>query len=122
VFRWHFGYRLANLFIIIVSGSLIETIQAVRTSPQAVLESLARGIASQSQFFLNNIIVAAGSESTWELAQMPTMILHFLLHKIITVEAKSQRYLQKLEEAQNFNFGEIIPQFLFVFMISVVYA
>jgi len=122
VFRWHFGYRLANLCIIIVSGSLIDTIQAVRQSPQAVLDNLARGIATQSQFFLNNIIVSAGSESTWELAQMPKMITHFLLHKIITVEAKSKRYLERLEVAENFNFGEIIPQLLFVFMVSVVYA
>lgn len=57
-----------------------------------------------------------------ELAQIRAMIVHFVMHQFITVEAKSQRYLEKLQEADKFEWGEDVPQFLFVFMVSVVYA
>lgn len=37
-----------------------------------------------------------------ELAQIRAMIVYFVMYKFITVEAKSQRYLEKLEEADKF--------------------
>ena len=122
VYKWHFAYRLVNMLIIIISGSLLQLVQSAKADPQEVLQSLAKGISTQSQFFLNNVIVAIGTETLWELAQMPTMIAYFVMHKFITVEAKSKRYLEKLEEASKFEWGEDVPSSLFVFMISVVYT
>mmetsp|Transcript_969 Transcript_969/g.1398 ORF Transcript_969/g.1398 Transcript_969/m.1398 type:complete len:478 (+) Transcript_969:82-1515(+) len=122
VFIWHFAYRVANLLIVIVSGSLYETLDSILVSPQAFITTLASGIASQSQFFLNNMIVAAGTETLFELAQIPQMVLHFVIHKIITVDAKSMRALERLEEPPSFEWGEVVPPFIFAFLVATVYC
>jgi|Transcript_11259 hypothetical protein len=122
VFVWHFSYRVANLLIIILSGSLLNTFEEVTNSPRDAINKLASGISQQSQFFLNNMIVAAGSENLWELAQMPNMISHFLIHQVVTLEAKSKRALEKLEEAKAFEWGTVVPPFIFAFMVGTVYC
>lgn len=122
VFRWHFGYRVANLAIIIVKNQIFETFTELRTNPTVAIETLAGGLSLSSQFFLNNMIVATGTECLWELAQMPQMIRYFLMHKFIKVEAKSRRYLDKLEKPGSFQWGHVVPQFIFAFLIASVYA
>eukprot|EP00592_Proboscia_alata_P014834 CAMPEP_0194398606 /NCGR_PEP_ID=MMETSP0174-20130528/126198_1 /TAXON_ID=216777 /ORGANISM="Proboscia alata, Strain PI-D3" /LENGTH=1091 /DNA_ID=CAMNT_0039194923 /DNA_START=59 /DNA_END=3332 /DNA_ORIENTATION=+ len=102
VFTWHFGYRFANLLIILVSASLYDTLKDAAMSPASVIKNLADGISVQSQFFLNNLIIQAGTENFFELAQGLDMAIHFIMHRIITVEAKSRRYLEKLEEPNRF--------------------
>jgi len=122
VYKWNFAYRLANILIIILSGSLLTLLKSSATNPQEVLQSFTEGLLSQSQFFLNNVIVSIGTETLMELAQIRAMIVYFVMYKFITVEAKSQRYLEKLEEADKFEWGEDVPNFFFVFMVAIIYA
>jgi hypothetical protein len=49
---------------------------------------------------------------------MPNMILHFLIHQVVTLEAKSKRALEKLEEAKAFEWGTVVPPFIFAFMVG----
>ena len=121
VFLWHFGYRLANLIIIIVSGSIWNAIQDLSGNPKLFVQELAHGISRASQFFLNNLLIQAGSENLFELAQMQNMIVHFIMYKFITVEGKSQRQLEELQKAERFEWGDIIPPFIFTMSAGFVY-
>jgi hypothetical protein len=85
VFVWHFSYRVANLLIIILSGSLLNTFEEVTNSPRDAINKLASGISQQSQFFLNNMIVAAGSENLWELAQVRLHYSHKMSLFILSI-------------------------------------
>jgi hypothetical protein len=85
VFVWHFSYRVANLLIIILSGSLLNTFEDITNSPRTAINKLASGISQQSQFFLNNMIVAAGSENLWELAQVRLHYSHKISRFILSI-------------------------------------
>lgn len=122
VYTWHYFYRLANLLIIILSVSLKDALDDLWSSPMIFLEALTSGVSHSSQFFLNNAVIAAGTETFWELAQMPNMIKHFIIYKYITVEAKSQRALEKLQEPRSFEWGQVVPAFIFSFMAAVAYS
>ena len=121
VFKWHLTYRVANLVIIIVNRQMLKTFNLLRTNPQATMDSLVTGIAFSSQFFLNNIIVATGTELLLELAQSPKMLYHFMLHKYITVEATSKRVLDQLKVPKSLEWDETIPPFIFGLLIAMVY-
>jgi len=122
VYRWHFGYRVMNLIIIIVKNQLFQTFDELRTNPQRAIDTLASGIALSSQFFLNNIIFAIGTEAMFELTQIPKMVYYFIVHQFITVEATSQRALEKLEKPMSLEWGHIIPPFIFSLLVSTVYC
>ncbi len=82
VLVWHFGFRIANLIIIILKNQFYETVQALRINPEIALQSLARGISVSSQFFLNNIIFEAGTVNTFELAQIVKMVQHLFIYNV----------------------------------------
>ena len=44
---------------------------------------------------------------------MPQMIKYFLMYRYITPEAKSKRYIERLERAEQFEWGHEVPQFIF---------
>jgi hypothetical protein len=121
VYKWHFGYRIWNLVIIIVKNQVWETFDLLRTDPQATIDILVSDIASSSQFFLNNMLVAAGTEVLFELSQIPRMVYHFILHQIITVEASSKRALEKLKEPVSLewvSFLNMKPQSKHLFLLK----
>ena len=101
---------------------MYEALNSVKDNPSAFLQTLAAGLSVSSQFFLNNMIVATGTETLWELAQMPQMIKYFLMYRYITPEAKSKRYLERLERAEQFEWGHEVPQFIFSLLVGAVYA
>ena len=104
------------------SFPLSETLNSVKDNPSAFLQTLAAGLSVSSQFFLNNMIVATGTETLWELAQMPQMMKYFVIYRYITVEAKSKRYLERLERAEQFEWGHEVPQFIFSLLVGAVYC
>lgn len=122
MFKWHFAYRIANLIIIIVKHQVLTTAQNVLSNPRLAFDTLATGIATSSQFFLNNMIVQAGTESLWELAQLPKIISYFILHQIITVEATPKRKLDRLKEPGSIEWGDTVPRFIFGLLVAVVYS
>lgn len=122
IFKWHFAYRIANLIIIIVKHQVLTTAQNILSNPRLAFDTLATGIATSSQFFLNNMIVQAGTETLWELAQIPRILSYFILHQIITIEATPKRKLERLREPGAIEWGDTVPRFIFGLLVAVVYS
>lgn len=124
VYKWHFAYRVANLIIIVVRRQVLNTKDLVNdlvTDPQDTIYTLTNSIATSSQFFLNNMIIAAGTETLFELSQLHRIIAHFFLHQFITVEAASRRRLEKLQAPVSLEWGDVVPKFIFALLVAVVY-
>ena len=121
VLFWNSVYRTVNIFIVIVSGSMVEILQAVVSNPQELFVLLTRGVFFSSQFFFDNVIFATGTGLFWELGQLPTMIWYFIKRKSKPYKAFSDRELDKLAEASGFDWGDCLPEFLFIFMVSQLF-
>lgn len=124
VYKWHFAYRVANLIIIVVRRQVLNTKDLVNdlvTDPQDTIYTLTNSIATSSQFFLNNMIIAAGTETLFELSQLHRIIAHFFLHQFITVEAASRRRLEKLQAPVSLEWGDVVPKFIFALLVAAVY-
>lgn len=50
------------------------------------------------------------------------MLEHVVLHIFTTLEAKSQREIEKLYRTKKISWGETVPPFIFAFLVAVVYS
>jgi len=122
VYKWHFAYRVANLVIIIVRHQVLKTVTETIQSPQATIGTITAGIATSSQFFLNNMLLSAGTETLFELAQIPRIVSHLILHRLITIEAASRRTIERLKAPISLEWGDVVPKFIFALLIATVYS
>jgi len=120
VLFWNSVYRTWNIFIVIVSGSLFAILNAIVEDPQLLFNLITQGIFYSSQFFFDNVIFATGTGLFYEFCQLPTVISFFFKKKLMH-EASSQRELDKLEETSRFDWGDCLPEFLFIFMVAQLY-
>ena len=120
VLFWNSVYRTWNIFMVIVSGSLFAILNAIVEDPQLLFNLITQGIFYSSQFFFDNVIFATGTGLFYEFCQLPTVISFFFKKKLMH-EASSQRELDKLEETSKFDWGDCLPEFLFIFMVAQLY-
>ena len=121
IYRWHFAYRITNLISIIVRQQILKTLDLFLKSPKSTVDYLAGSIALSSQFFLNNMLVAAGTETFFELSQLFNIVKHVVVNKFITLEATSQRDLERMQEPVSLEWGEKIPPFIFALLVASIY-
>jgi hypothetical protein len=121
VYKWHFAYRVANLIIIVVRHQVLDTFNDFVANPLSTIYYLTGSITVSSQFFLNNMIIAAGTETLFELAQLHRIVAHFFLHQFIKVEAASRRSLDKLRAPISLEWGDVVPKFIFALLVAAVY-
>lgn len=121
IFKWHFAYRITNLISIIVRQQILKTLDLFLQSPSSTVDYLAGSIALSSQFFLNNMLVSAGTETFLELAQLLSICKHLIVNKFITVEATSKRDLERMQEPVSLEWGEKIPPFIFALLVAAIY-
>ena len=121
VFLWHFGYRLANIFIVIISSSLREVIYAIHFDVGEFFRMVTEGFVHSSQFFLDNVIFATGNGNFGELAQISKILECVFIYKFVKADATSKRGLKELANADRLNWGECLPEFLFTLMVAIMY-
>merc|ERR1711862_56147 len=83
---------------------------------------ISQGIFFSSQFFFDNVIFATGSGLFWEFCQLPSVISYLVLSKSMEVDATTSRKLEKLEESSRFDWGDCLPEFLFIFMVAQIFC
>ena len=49
VFKWHFGFRVANLWLIIIGGSIINKIDPFIEDPTTIVDLLGVSVPGKSQ-------------------------------------------------------------------------
>ena len=101
---------------------LDNTLLAATTSPDEVIESIANGVLVQSQFFFNAVITAIGTGTSLQISQLWTVLYWLIVKFLITEEAMSERKLEQMKVPKDFIFGRFTAEFVWVFMISMVYS
>ena len=121
VLFWNSVYRTWNMFIVIVSGSLVSILEAIVDNPKLLFTLITQGIFFSSQFFFDNVIFVTGTGLFYEFCQLPTVLAYFVKRKLMNEDASSLRELEKLEESSRFDWGDCLPEFLFIFMVAQLY-
>ena len=121
MYKWHFAFRITNLISIIVRQQVLKTLDLFVTSPRSTVDYLAGNIALSSQFFLNNMLVSAGTETFFEISQITKICRHVIMNKFITIEATSKRDLERIQEPISLEWGETVPPFIFALLVSSIY-
>lgn len=53
VFKWHFGFRVANLWLIIIGGSIINKLDPFLEEPESIIDLLGVSVPGKSQVHTN---------------------------------------------------------------------
>lgn len=76
VFKWHFGFRVANLWLIIVGGSLINQLDPFIDDPGSIVDLLGVSVPGKSQVCFTNTTYS-----------MVVLVLFFLFFLVLCLQA-----------------------------------
>lgn len=122
VLKWNLLYRIANFMVILISGTLYNTLLLVRENPEMVVESIVEGILTQSQFFFNLVISTVGTGTSFNLSQLWAVLYWLIVKGVVTEEAMSERKLERQRVPADYIFGRFCAEHIYILMISMVYS
>ncbi len=119
-FKWHQMFQFANLWLIVIGGSLFNQIDVIFDDTGALLEIIGAAIPGAAVFFINYIL------SEWSglglgLSQIVPILLDWIMNKIRPSKARPQRELDEELRSNPMEWGLDLPPMLFVFLIFLVY-
>jgi len=126
VMKWNTGYRLANIFFIFFSISLIDAFRCFKDDPELFIQLVAEGILRQSTFLINLVLISTGQETMLQLLQWRSLIKQALYRPLVNLNKRSRRYLDRLNEAPDFEkafiFGFFAPTLSYGLMVAMMYS
>lgn len=129
---WHMLFQFANLWLILIGGSLFNQIDQVLNSEegestsetQAILDFLdviATALPGASTFFMNMIIVASFGAFGMELSMIPTYATTLIFRILSPEAARTQRQIDDAKSPPSIIWGQQIPPIIFIFLVSFLY-
>lgn len=129
---WHMLFQFANLWLILIGGSLFNQIDQVLSSDegesksetQAILDFLdviATALPGASTFFMNMIIVASFGAFGMELSMIPTYATTLIFRILSPEAARTQRQIDDAKTPPSIVWGQQIPPIIFIFLVSFLY-
>jgi hypothetical protein len=122
VFRWYFGYQLANVYLILLAGSLFTALADALENPSSIIRLLAAALPSVSVFFINYLLTEILTSGPGELLQLVPLAIWYV-YKFLLSEpylTKRQLFNGPLEPAE-FDYGSSLPSYLFILCIVLTY-
>ncbi|CAM9869924.1 unnamed protein product [Chrysoparadoxa australica] len=120
--RWHFGFQVANLWLVVIGGSLFNQLDAILDDPTSIIELLARALPEASQFFLGITIISTFAGLPMELSQIGPVVVKWALGKVVPREGQSQRQLDNSLQPVPLRWGVIYPPVIFSALVGIVYS
>lgn len=68
IFKWYFMYQIANVYLLLLAGSIFDSLESAIDNPASILRLISESLPSVSVFFINFII------TTW-LGGVPLILL-----------------------------------------------
>jgi len=121
VLFWHQLYQFANLWLILIGGSMFNQIDGFTEDPSSIITILATAVPGAGTFFFNVISVQSFGTLGMELSQIVQFIINIVMDKIQPEAARTQRMLDEGKKPKFLEWGKILPKIVFVFLVSVVY-
>ena len=120
----HFYFQILTIFVTVLSGSITSVIKSFFNNPQSLVSLLGTAVPGMGAYFMQILVTKCAFSTTLELARPWALLVetartryHSLLGTRRTADG-----LMPVEDAPEFKVGEIIPQFLMVVLIGILFA
>ena len=118
----YFGYQLANVYLTLLTGSMFNALADAIANPASIIRLLAAALPSVSVFFSNYIITEILTSTTGELLQLVPMLIFNVYKRVLGERTLTQRtLLDGPLAAAEVDYGEMLPNILFVTCIVLTY-
>lgn len=121
-FMWHFGFQVANLWLVLIGGSLFNQFEKFVDKPQDSLTFVAAAIPGASQFFMNILITQGFGGLSLELSRLVPVILSIVFAKIFPNAGKPQRKLDQEKVPGFIKWGWAVPPLMLNAFVALVYG
>jgi hypothetical protein len=123
--NWHMLFQFANLFYVLIGGSLLNQINSLNEAGGNITETarvLADALSGSSIFFINMILYETFGSFGLELSMLPTYGVNLILGIAVRPEAlRTQRMIDEAHKAPSIEWGQQLPPVVFVFVVTIVY-
>eukprot|EP00607_Mallomonas_marina_P010478 CAMPEP_0182421544 /NCGR_PEP_ID=MMETSP1167-20130531/6968_1 /TAXON_ID=2988 /ORGANISM="Mallomonas Sp, Strain CCMP3275" /LENGTH=836 /DNA_ID=CAMNT_0024598791 /DNA_START=34 /DNA_END=2544 /DNA_ORIENTATION=+ len=123
VFGWFFAYLLANVYLTLLSGSVMSSLSTILGDPTAIIEMLGAALPAVSLFFINYIIAQALMGFPMLMLRIgPLVIWNLLFLKCVDQKKLTRRKLLTGPLAEPFiDYGVVLPNIMYIVLITELY-
>jgi calcium permeable stress-gated cation channel len=124
IFKWYFLYQIANVYLLLLEGSIFGTLESAIKSPTSVFELISAALPAASAFFLNYIITTwLGAVPLVLLQPYQTVLLAWYRSTWIFNPLRITRRMLKNGPMLPFSldYGTVLPDLLYVLCIVMLY-
>ena len=114
-------YQFANLWLILIGGSLFNQIDAIIENPGSIAELLASAMPGASTFFVNIVLMGSFLADGLELSMIPTYGINLVMSLIQPEAMRTQRMIDESKKPPSIIWGKQLPPIVFVFLVALVY-
>jgi len=118
---WHMLFQFANLWLILIGGSVFGQIDTLRDDPTAIVDVIAGALPGASVFFANMLIVKGLGNFGLELSMLPAYGLTFIMSLLAPEAQRTQRMLDATKTPPEIKWGSKVPHSVFVFLVMILY-
>jgi calcium permeable stress-gated cation channel len=121
---WHMLFQFANLWLILIGGSLFNQIDAIinNFSVDSVVEIISKAMPGASVFFVNMIVCSSFGAFGMELSMLVKYVVTLILNIISPEAARTQRQLDDGRKPPSLVWGQKVPPVIFIFLVSIIYS
>eukprot|EP00980_Cylindrotheca_fusiformis_P012968 scaffold3236_cov66-Cylindrotheca_fusiformis.AAC.34 len=120
-FFWHMLFQFANLWLILFGGSFFNQLDVIIEDPASFVDTIAKAMPGASVFFVNMIIVKGLGKFGFELSMLKEYGIALVMKAFKPEAKKTQRMLDDEKTPPEIEWGKLIPQHVFVFLVMIVY-
>jgi hypothetical protein len=120
-FWWHQIFQFANLYIILIGGSIFNQLQSLVEDPYSVGETIAKAVPGSCVYFVDMIIIGSFGMLGLELSLVLFYSKALILQLIHPTSIQTQRALDKAHTPRSIVWGRRIPPMVFVFFVAILY-
>jgi hypothetical protein len=118
---WYMLFQFANLWLILIGGSLFIQINGILKNPTNLAGIIAKALPGASLFFVNMIIVSSFGAFGLELSMLKTYGVKLIMKLIKPEAARTQRQLDDGSKPPSLVWGQIVPPIIFIFLVVFLY-
>lgn len=121
LFGWYFLYSLANVFLVVVSGSIFSSLSKAIKDPTSIVDLLGTALPSVSTFFINFVITQLLSGVPMAMLRLGPLIMLYLTKKFNGKSVTERVLFSGPLAPATIEYGAFFPAILYIVALFTVY-